>query len=378
MLTLYQRGIVLLFSLLLFACGQETARQSTGSIAPKNNAPGNNVHKKNVSTSIGNAEPAPALIHRKPAVRRQVISNELTNGDPIEPFRVIHIDGDILDLVVSGIQLLVASNGFMEVYELENFERVKRMDFEKIENFYGDLHLPHLFSADISPSGMIVFVKETANGKSVVQLQEGSGAITLIPENANLAIRKVRFLDEANILMATIESEVILFNLNESSMSYKHQLSLSAFSDFSINLENHQVVLADESGVIPYFDGDSGRVEFLLKGGNLDKIFDIDIAKNRIITGGKDRSVSIYNLESDVVDKYSTDFYIYAVALDENAERALLILDEDNHVGLFDIKTGKITAILQGDGKSLGFLKFISDHQALGATYNQIFLWSFR
>jgi WD40 repeat protein len=178
--------------------------------------------------------------------------------------------------------------------------------------------------------------------------------------------------------MATIESEVILFNLNELSVTYKHQLSLSSFSDFSINLENHQVVLADESGAIPYFDGDSGRVKFLLKGGNLDKIFDIDIVKNRIITGGKDRSVSIYNLESGVVDKYSTDFYIYAVALDENAERALLILDEDNHVGLFDIKAGKITAILQGDGKSLGFLKFISDHQALGATYNQIFLWSFR
>lgn len=373
MLTFYQRGLVLLFSLLLFACGQETERQSTGSIALEKNA-----LEKNASTPISNAEPAPTIIHRKPAVRRQIISNELANGDPIEPFTVIHIDGDILDLVVSGIQLLVASNGFMEVYELENFERVRRMDFEKIENFYGDLHLPHLFSADISPSGMIVFVKETANGKSVVQLQITSGVVTLIPESANLAVRKVRFLDEANILMATIESEVILFNLNELSVSYKHQLSLSSFSDFSINLENHQVVLADESGVIPYFDGDSGRVKFLLKGGNLDKIFDIDIVKNRIITGGKDRSVSIYNLETDVVDKYSTDFYIYAVALDENAERALLILDEDNHVGLFDIKAGKITAILQGDGKSLGFLKFISDHQALGATYNQIFLWSFR
>jgi WD40 repeat protein len=361
--TIYLRGIVLLLSLLLFACGQDT-----DSVAPNNNT----------SQSTRIAEP-PAAIHRKPVVIRHVITNELAQDNKVKPFRTITIDGDILDLVVSGMQLLVASNGFFEVYNLENFERTRRQNFEKIENFYGDLHLPRVFSADMSPSGeQIVFVKETAGGKSVVQLQEASNLTTLITENANLAIRKIRFLDENRLLMATIESEVILFDLNDLAVSYKHQLSLSSFSDFSINLENHQVALADESGVIPYFGGDHGKIDYLLKGGNLDKIFDIDLAKKRIITGGKDRSVSIYNLESGVVDKYLTDFYIYAVALDENAEQALFILDEDNHVGLFDIKAEELTAILHGDGKSLGFLTFISDHQALGATYNQIFLWSFR
>ena len=378
MMTVYLRGLVLLFSFLLSSCGQDADTQSGENNAPENNALENNALEDNVSPSISEKESA-VSIHRKPVVRRQVISRELAQDDTIEPFRTIPIDGDILDLVVAGMQLLVASNGFFEVYNLEDFERIRRQNFEKIENFYGDLHLPRLFSADISPSGrQIVFVKETAGGKSVVQLQEASSLTTLIAESANLAIRKIRFLDEDSLLMATIESEVILFDLKESVVVYKHQLSLSSFSDFSINLENHQVVLADESGAIPYFGGDFGKIDYLLEGGNLDKIFDIDIAKKKIITGGKDRSVSIYNLESGVVDKYLTDFYIYAVALDENAEQAIFILDEDNHVGLFDIKAKKITAILHGDGKSLGFLTFISDHQALGATYNQIFLWSFR
>ena len=373
MRTVYLRGLFLLFSLLLSSCGQHADTQSA-----EDNASENYAREDNVSPSNGEKESA-VSVHRKPVIRRHVISNELAQEDMVEPFITIPIDGDILDLVVSGIQLLVASNGFFEVYNLENFERIRRQNFEKIENFYGDLHLPRLFSADMSPDGkQIVFVKETAGGNSVVQMQEASNFVTLITEDANLAIRKIRFLDEDSLLMATIESEVILFDLNKLEVVYKHQLSLSSFSNFSINLENHQVALADESGVIPYFGGDHGKIDYLLEGGNLDKIFDIDIARKRIITGGKDRSVSIYNLESGVVDKYFTDFYIYAVALDENAEQALFILDEDNHVGLFDIKAEKITSILHGDSKSLGFLTFVSDHQALGATYNQIFLWSFR
>jgi WD40 repeat protein len=303
---------------------------------------------------------------------------QLDVRNTLEPYQTLSIENDILDLVVHDGRMLVSSVGFIAIYDLHNLEPVSRFEFDKIENFYGDLNFPRLYSADLSRhDDRIVFVKETASGKTVVQMQYGSEETTLIPEDENLAIRKIRFLDEHRILMATIESEAVIYDLRKSMITYKKQLSHSSFSDFAINPKSHDFVFATESGAIPLVDGDTGEIKTIIEGGNLDDIYSIEFADRVIITAGKDRSVSVYNLDSNLVEKFTSEFYFFAISLNTGTQSALFVVNEANQVGLFDLDRQKVRILLNGAGKSIEVLKFINQHQALGATYNQILFWSF-
>ncbi|MBT4494085.1 MAG: WD40 repeat domain-containing protein [Gammaproteobacteria bacterium] len=312
---------------------------------------------------------------RSPELTRVRLAVENYNLKRQQPVSRLLVSSDILDIALSGESLLVASHGFIDEYDLSNLERIRRLTFKPITNHYGDLRDPRVYSVDFSPGGNeIAFVLETADGNTEVGVISDGQKTRLISGESKLALRKIRYIDATKLLLATLESEVLLYDRSAGGQVYKRQQSLSSFSDLA--MDAGRAVIADESGTVPVFDPNSGETLFVIRGGNFDRIYDIDIRGSTILTGGKDRSASVYTLDRNAVRKFDAGHQIYAVALNQKADRAAFPLFNNAEAIVMNLDGEKITHSLDGAGKSLNMLTFVSDKRVLGATYNEILIWS--
>ncbi|MCF6201568.1 MAG: hypothetical protein L3J42_05550, partial [Hydrogenimonas sp.] len=285
----------------------------------------------------------------------------------VKPMYTIEVEGNVVEIVVKDSKLYAATDaGKLEVYDWKKREPVYEVKFEKIHDFMGDEIDPKVFGVDVSRSGnRVVIMVQDEGGERILYIREKNRLKHLIDKKAHITMREVRFVDEDHLLIATMSDDLILYEISSGKIVYKVKLSLSVFSDFQLNEDHTKVASSCESGIVYINDVKSGKLLKKFEGGNKDNVFKVDYKNEHVLACGQDRRAVLYRLPSGSMTIYTTDFLVYAGALNKDATLSAFQINEENDIGIYDNSTKEMKFRLVGHNSTLNTIVFINDKEII-------------
>jgi hypothetical protein len=269
--------------------------------------------------------------------------------------------GGTTDLMVHENRLYVATAaGCVDVFDLATQNKQESICVEKIIDFAGDAMDSKIYSVDIVENRMLILSQDNG-GYRRLHIYEDGKLEALINKDAMLSIARAKFLDKNHIIMALLGSELLLYDITKRAPLYEIQISQSKFSHFVLDEAKKRIVIADESGALKIHDTQSGKFLKLLKGQNLDNVFQIDLKNEHIITAGQDRRVVVYNLASSSAAYVSSSFLVYTAALSPSGAIGAYSSDEHNNITLFETASQKVVAKFGGNIMTLTNILFLDE-----------------
>jgi WD40 repeat protein len=296
----------------------------------------------------------------------------------VKPFHSIDVEGNVIDISVNAENLYVATDaGAVEIYNWKTGKLLKKISFDPIHDFMGDLMKAKVFGIDTNADATKLLIQVQAeDGARVLYLYSHDKLTKLIDEKSRVPMREVRFVDDNHLLIATMDNELILFEIDTGKMLYRNKLSLSVFSDFQLNEDHSKVASSCESGIVYVTDVKSGKVLRTLEGGNKDNVFKVDFKNNRILACGQDRKAAFYDLESGRMVIYPTTFLVYAGALNPDASLSAFGNNEENDIGIYDNDSKALKIVLKGARSTLNNIIFIDEKTLISSSDdNHILIW---
>jgi WD40 repeat protein len=287
----------------------------------------------------------------------------------VKPFQAIDVAGNVIDMVVHGDDLYVATDaGKMEVYDWKTRKQTRVIHFPKIKDFMGDLMDPKIFGVDVNKAGDRLLIQvQDEGGERILYLYEGDKRTRLLDKNDHIQMREVRFVDDGHILVATMSNELIYMSIPDKKILWQNKLSLSAFSDYQLSEDHTKVASTCESGIVYVVDVASGKILKVLDNGNKDNVFKVDYKNHHVLACGQDRKAVLYFLGRKRPIIYETTFLVYAGAFQ---------IDENNDIGIYNNRTRSMRYKLVGQRSVLNNIVFIDDHTLISSSDdNHIIIW---
>lgn len=299
----------------------------------------------------------------------------------ISPTKSIKADGNVIDIVYEDEKIIVATdNGFIEIFDINSSNLLKKIEFEKIKDFSGDLIGAKVFSVDkIVHEELFLAVLQGESFYRQLFIIENGKIKKILGIDKKLMIKKAKFIDKDRILIALMSNEIMLYSIKKEKFIYKKSISQSQFSDFSLNNDKSKVACAAESGIIHILNVENGEIIDTLEDGNVDNIYKLSFKNGMVLTAGQDRRAILYNLKDKTFDRYNTSFLIYACTLNQDAKFGAIAINQDNDIGIFDFTLKKKIATLKGQKSTLNTIVFIDDkHLVSGSDDKYIMIWSLK
>lgn len=288
------------------------------------------------------------------------------------PYMSLKASGGVIDLMYKDNIIYASTDaGSVDIFDYKNKKLIKQIKTDKIKDFMGDLVNSKVFSVD-EMHGSIMILSQSEKGFSRVHIHNENNNKLIIDYKKNLSIIKAKYLDENTILLALLSNELISYDIEKNSYNYRIQVSGGKFSDFNLNKDKTQVAVADESGEVHIINTKTGELLKLLKGQNLDNIFQISYENSIVATAGQDRRVGIYNTKSNSAYNIQSDFLVYSIGLSPSAKITAYSSDENNNVTLFDTNTKSMIGQYGGNEMTISNIIFINEKEFLVSSTNQI------
>ncbi len=119
----------------------------------------------------------------------------------------------------------------------------------------------------------------------------------------------------------------------------------------------------------------SGKVVQKFFKANKRDIFSIDYKKGKVLSGGKDRRVILYQTP----EKYTMtkgDFFIYDVALNPDATKAAFVKNEANDISVINTDSMEEIALLKGHDQTILKIDFYTENELISADEDdQLMFW---
>ncbi|KFL34920.1 MULTISPECIES: hypothetical protein [unclassified Sulfurospirillum] len=294
----------------------------------------------------------------------------------LSPRSIIQARGNVQHIALSEGKIIAGTSvGTVEIFKMEDASKLAQIVLPTIKDFTGDEVAPKVFSVDMLGNTLLAVVQASSGARELYLIEEGKPKV-LIDAHANLFISKAKFVDKNRILVALLSNEFLLWDIGAHKEIYRVQPSSSHFSDFALNETKTMVASSCESGEITVFDALSGNIIKVLKGGNVDNVYNVDFKKEKILCAGQDRRGIIYDLKSRAYDRFDGSFLIYAGALSPSLKFGAFALNEQNDIVLFDLATKTKVHTLKGQKSTLNTIVFATDKELVSSSDDQfIMIW---
>ena len=293
----------------------------------------------------------------------------MASAGNVTKLRQVRAAGGILDIAINKGQVAVATDkGVIEVYRQKTLKKRATIYFKDIFDFYGDPIRPKVFSVDIIGKKypkILSVIECTEGGRRLVLSSLSGKKKTLVEATSGLQMRKARFINAATALIALMSSELILFDIVKEKALYRVQITQSIFSDFQLGPAHKKVAFSSESGDVQIVEVANGKVIQTLSGGNRDNVFKVDYKNGFVLTGGQDRKAVLYREKNGRFQSFKSDFFVYAVALENHADKFAYLAGEQAQINIINVDSGKILARIPAQNCSVNNLRFVGDSRLL-------------
>ena len=299
-------------------------------------------------------------------------------ANTVKPSYIFKASGNISDTVLKGNTVIVSTDaGSIESYDINSKKSIKSINFSLIKDFMGDMMPPKIFSIDyLESANQYLAVVQTSGSYRELFLIHKNKRVRVIDSKDRYLIAKARFIDKDTVIMALLGNEYILYDLTKRREIYRVHAGYSRFSDFAVDSKKKILVGSSESGEITVFDIENGKIIRVLKGGNVDNVYKVDIKNGKVLGAGQDRRGVIYDLKKGSFLRFNSDFFIYAGALNKEGSRVALSFNENNDIVIFDILSKKRLKTLVGQKSIPGSIFFVDKKTILsGSSGRFITIW---
>lgn len=274
--------------------------------------------------------------------------------------------GGVTDLVYKDNKLYSATDASsVDIFDVKTQEIIKSIKLEQITDFMGDLIDSKVYSVDVIEN-KILLLSQAKKGARRVHIYENGTLKLVLPYTQKLFIAKAKFIDANTLLLGLLSNEIISYDINKRTENYRYQVCGSKFSNFVLNEDKAQVIIADESGNLKIHKTKDGAFVKELSGKNLDNVFQVDTKNGIIITAGQDRRAVVYAPNATYYK--SSDFLIYGVGLSPSGELGAYSSDEKNNVTVFNTANKKVLGVYSGNKMTISSILFPNEDEMFVAS----------
>jgi len=288
----------------------------------------------------------------------------------LKPIYTLKASGDVQDIVYKHSRLYAATSvGSIDIFNTTTKKRVQSILVPKIKDFMGDMVNSKLYSVDYLDA-KILFVAQGENGYRELWLYANKNLTRLITIDKHLLIKKARFVDKNRVILGMLSNQIILYDIRSNKFIYEVQISTSSFSDFVLNEDKNRLYMSDESGIVRELDTSNGKVISIIGEKNLDKVFQLDMKNDTIITAGQDRKSVIYKDSKSYTFLFG--FLLYSCALNTSATLGAIAYNEDNDILIFNVQSKIKKYTLKAHKSTLNKILFINNSELFSSAESKI------
>lgn len=316
---------------------------------------------------------APLLIHK--FILSAYLLLGISAATEIYPVAKFYSSGYINDFVISE-NLLYAANdtGAVDIFDIKTTKIVEQILLPPITSSMNRIIPADILSVDYL-EGKVLITSVSQNGYRDVWVYERHRLKRIIDGEKKLSVKKARFVNSEQILLATMDSDIILHDISESYNIYDSHKSSSAMGDISLTRDKGHIIMADESGEVKIIDVKSSNTIKSFSSQNVDNIFRVAHASGVTLTAGQDRRVGVYIGDKEAYH-IKSDFLVYCVGISPSGDIGVYSRGEENTLQLFNTRTKEHYARLIGHQKVINQIKFINENELFSSSRdNYILRW---
>ncbi|WP_198304700.1 WD40 repeat domain-containing protein [Arcobacter vandammei] len=286
----------------------------------------------------------------------------------LKPTYFLKASGAVTNLVLKENLLIAGTTASsVDIFDIEKKELVKKIDIKKIKDFTNEKIDSKVYSVDIIDNKILILSQGKSGGRDIF-IYENEKLENIISSENRLFIAYAKFLDSENIIYALLSNQIFIYNIKEKKIKNELQISQSSFSHFVLNKDKSSIFVADESGIISLVDIKSFKKTKNFKGQNVDRVFQVDVKKDLLLTAGQDRRVAVYSFGFSKPYYINSDFLVYSAALSPSSKLAAFCFDEQNSVAIFDTQTKEILYKLDENKALLTNILFLNEDEIFVAS----------
>ncbi len=260
------------------------------------------------------------------------------------------------------------ANGTVEIFDTKEKKIIKTINLPKIKDFMGDTIPAKVYSIDLIEDKILI-VTQGMKGYRNLWIYENEELKKLIGIEKKFFIQKASFVSDTRVVFALLSNQLGIFDIERNEVTVLTQVSQSSFSHFALNENRSKLITTDESGVIRVLKTSDLVVEKRLKALNLDRVYQLDFKKGKVLTAGQDRKAVFYDSFSSYALNF--DFLLYSCALSKNAKYGAIAYNEENEILVFNTSSKKYLYKLIGQDATLTQILFISDKEIFASSDSQ-------
>lgn len=300
----------------------------------------------------------------------------VTYAKDISPTTIYKSVGFVNDFVVDKNKLYVGNDaGTVDIFDIKTAKIINQISLQPLTSSMNKIIPADILSVDYL-NGKLLILSVGKDTYRNVWIYENYMLKQIVNEEKKLTIKEARFVNDEQIIFATLGSDIILHDMSEKYDLYNTHISYSTLGDITLSKNKHKIIIADESGTVKIVDTKSSNVEQIYSSQNVDNIYRVAYANGTIITAGQDRRVGVYN-NSQEPYHIKSDFLVFCVGISPSGTTGVYSSTQENHLQLFNPKTKEKHERLVGHKSVINQIKFINEEELFSSSRdNYILHWN--
>ena len=283
--------------------------------------------------------------------------------------------GFVNDFVINNNNLYVGNDiGTVDIFDIKTKKITNQILLPPLTSSMHKIIPADILSVDYF-NGKVLILSVGKDSYRNVWIYENNILKQIINEDKKLTIKEARFINDEQIMFATLGSDIILHDMSENYNLYKTQISSSAMSDMTLSFDKKSMVIADESGTVKMIDVKNSKITQTHSSQNVDNIYKVAFSNGVIVTAGQDKRVGVYQ-DNQKPYYIKSNFLVFCVGISPSGETAVYSSGQESHLQLFNTKTKIKHDRLIGHRGIVNKIIFINEKELFSSSRdNNILYW---